>query len=240
MKKKLALAAIVAVWLPVAWSALVHSADAPAVISPPATALVEPEATTVIEGPTRRSAPLRAATPKPSETKRPVLVAQVDQADVDEDDAILVEGNVEQQREWRGAWAAEAEDPKWTREVFNELKERGESVVEGDLKLHDLSCRKTVCRLYLQFASRADARAFMAEQTAPALHYEYQRLDPQFEGDQHPQSAFEYEVMIVRTEPQRLTTSANHEGRAEDGDDPVQLPGEDQLITIVSKQDVEP
>jgi len=128
----------------------------------------------------------------------------MDEAEVDEDEAMRADDNIPEQRAWRAAWAAEHQDDAWTREITEQVRTRAESLLDGEVRLSDLSCRETICRMYLQFGDQLDAKAFIDAPHDPALHYEYQSLDPEFDGAGFDRSDYTYEVLIKRSRPVHL------------------------------------
>jgi hypothetical protein len=198
------------------------------------------------------------AAPKPAidaqrkaATDEAVAPLAVDEDDVAENEEMLATDTGPEQGVRRAAWANEAQDDVWTQKVGEEVKEQAGLLLSGDLRLHHLSCHETVCRMYLQFANHTDAVAFMSAPHEAASHYDYQRLDPQFEGGDYPKSDLEYEVLITRPRPDGMTEAhSSPEGSAPppvavavnlpsavnaNGEAPVQLEAGEVVFTAVPR-----
>jgi hypothetical protein len=93
---------------------------------------------------------------------------------------------------WRQAWSTEREDPGWTKQVTNELRQLAETLAHSEVVLSGLSCRQTVCRMQLHFADELDARLFIEAAHDPTLRQAYHPVDPADES-QHG-----YELLIKR------------------------------------------
>ena len=157
---------------------------------------------------------LVAATPQAAQAIRPRSAAHLTRAgslpvpptsarsldEIAEDEAIFAESDRPEPRIWRAAWANERHDEQWTRQTYEDVGAKARALLKGELKMHDLSCRESVCRMYLKFADQPDAQAFITAPQDSALQVGYQRLDPQFVGDGYPKSDYEYEVLIKRPE----------------------------------------
>ena len=128
--------------------------------------------------------------------------------EVREDEAIATRANSPQQREWRSDFVGEREDPEWTQHTRQALSRAAESLLQGALKIQELSCHETICRTYLQFADQLDAQTFIARSREPGLEYEFQSLDPSFDGEGFDASDYQYEVMIRRPRPAHLPAHA--------------------------------
>lgn len=115
----------------------------------------------------------------------------------DEDRAMAVAQGSPEQRAWRMAWSAEREDPSWTQQVADELRQMAESLARGEVVLSGLSCRQTVCRMQLKFADQLDARLFIEAAHDPQLRHAYQSLDPAG-GRDVAKSEYTYELLIKR------------------------------------------
>lgn len=113
-------------------------------------------------------------------------------ADEDERDAMLAEDRLPEQAAWRSAWLSEPEDEAWTRAVSEEMQRDVGKLAKGRVDVRDVSCRETVCRLYLDLSNIEDAEAFMAVERDPNLHYEFQTMNPGAEDTHH------IEVLVVR------------------------------------------
>jgi hypothetical protein len=50
----------------------------------------------------------------------------------------------------------------------------------------------------LQFSDQLDAQAFITSQSNPDLRYEFQSLDPEFDGQGFDKSDYGYELLITR------------------------------------------
>jgi hypothetical protein len=145
----------------------------------------------------------------PAEAPAPTLATRAtaspeDEDDRAEDEAMAADDNNAEQRVWRATWARERQDDAWTQQLHDEVQRIGRSVVEGDLKYYDLSCRETVCRVYLQFSDQLDAQAFMKAPRDSGAHYEFQSMDPEYTGEGYDRSDFSYELLVVRTRPDGL------------------------------------
>lgn len=120
---------------------------------------------------------------------------------------MAADDNTPEQRVWRTRWSRERHDGAWTQQMHDEVQRVGRSVLERDLKYYDLSCRETVCRVYLQFADELDAQAFMKAPRSAGVHYELQSMDPQYTGEGYDRSDFTYELLVVRERPDDLPAS---------------------------------
>jgi hypothetical protein len=152
--------------------------------------------------PVPRLQPATAATQLPSANAPPE-----DEDDRAENEAMAAADNNPEQRVWRTTWSRERQDEAWTQRMHDEVQRTGRSVLEGDLKYYDLSCRETVCRVYLQFADQLDARAFMNVPRGSSTHYEFQSMDPEYTGEGYDRSDFTYELLVVRARPDDLPAS---------------------------------
>lgn len=118
-------------------------------------------------------------------------------ADDEERDAMLAEDRLSEQATWRSAWLSEQEDANWTRAVSEEMQRDAETLASGHVDIHDVSCRETVCRFYLDLANLEDADAFMSVERDPDLHYEFQSMNPGVE-DTEPNAKHNFEVLVAR------------------------------------------
>ncbi len=144
----------------------------------------------------RARAPVAAAASSQS-----VVQEQGDDDDIGQDEAIFAADQSPEQGVWRAAWARESQDAAWTQEVVGEVTRSAQSLLQGHLTLNGISCRETVCRMYVQFGDQADADAFIDAPHDQALHYEFQRLDPGSDGNDLDLSSPAYEVLIKREHP---------------------------------------
>ncbi len=121
-------------------------------------------------------------------------------ADEEERDAMLAEDRLPEQAVWRSAWLSEREDEQWTRAMAEEMRLDGETLAHGHLTVRGLSCRETVCRLYLDLSDADDIEAFLAVERDPNLHYEFQLMNPGFEAesDDDPDTDYHFEVLVAR------------------------------------------
>jgi hypothetical protein len=120
-----------------------------------------------------------------------------------EDEAIRAADKTAEQRVWRAAWAEQKQDDKWTEQVREQVSEKAKSL-PGKIQLQELSCRATICRMYLKFAGPDDAQAFISGPQDRAAEYRYQSLDPEFERSGDDRSNSTYEVLIKREQPEQL------------------------------------
>lgn len=119
----------------------------------------------------------------------------------EERDAILAEDRLPEQRVWRSAWLSEEEDGEWTRAMAEEMRLDGKKLVKGHFAVRGLSCRETVCRMYLDLSDLDDAEALLAVERDPDLHYEFQLMNPGFEGvepNEDPNAKYHFEVLVAR------------------------------------------
>jgi hypothetical protein len=121
-----------------------------------------------------------------------------------ENELIKAEDNMPEQRVWRSTWFHESQDDDWTQRMRKEVNEKVNSLLAGDVEINHLSCRETVCRMYLQFKDKLDAEAFTSAPYAPDLHYEYQLLNPNADSDSSHESRYNYEVLVKRARPADL------------------------------------
>jgi len=104
-------------------------------------------------------------------------------ADLEEREAMLAEDRLPEQRAWRSTWLSEEEDEEWTLAMAEEMRRDIATVVTGHVNVRRISCRETVCRLYLDLSDLEDAEAFMAVERDPNLHYEFQLMNPGADDD---------------------------------------------------------
>lgn len=129
--------------------------------------------------------------------------------DFSEDELISNEDNIPEQQVWRGDLINEAQDDEWTRLMREELTNKADTLLVGKVDIRHLSCRETVCRMYLQFEDMLDAEAFTMTQNAPDLHYEYQHLNPNAGND----SRQNYELLVKRERPDHRDPTPKVAGR---------------------------
>lgn len=158
-----------------------------------------------------RAAKATAAAQAPTATATPQ-----DEADRAEDEAMAAADNTPEQRLWRITWSTERQDDAWTQRMHDEVQRVARSALQRDLKYYDLSCRETVCRVYLQFTDQLDARAFINAPRDAGPHYEFQSMDPEYTGEGYDRSDFTYELLVVRERPDGLPVSAPREPAEED------------------------
>ncbi len=103
--------------------------------------------------------------------------------------------------EWRNTWSDEDLDDNWTRQMREEVDEKTVALLHGEVDVRHLSCRETVCRMYLQFSSKTDADAFTSAEHHPDMQYEYQLLNPHDEAEG---SIYNYELLVHRERPADL------------------------------------
>jgi len=145
-----------------------------------------------------------------------VTASAENEEDRAEDEAMAAADNNPEQRVWRTSWSRERQDDAWTQQMHDEVQRIGRSVLERDLKYYDLSCRETVCRVYLQFTDQLDAQAFMNAPRGSGLHYEFQSMDPEYTGEGYDRSDFTYELLVVRVRPDGLPASEPSEPAEEE------------------------
>lgn len=122
-------------------------------------------------------------------------------ADEEERDAMLAEDRLPEQRAWRSAWLLEEEDEEWTLAMAEEMRLEGQTLVHGELSVRGLSCRETVCRMFLDLSDPDDAEALLEVEREPNLHYELQQMNPGFDAesdDDDPQATHHFELLVVR------------------------------------------
>jgi hypothetical protein len=127
----------------------------------------------------------------------------IDADELAEDEAMRRADTIPEQRMWRASFASERQDDAWTKQVRDEVEAKSKSLLKGAVKLSGLSCRETVCRMHLQFADQIDAQDFIHAAHDPQLRYQYQSLDPEFDGAGFDRSDFTYEVLIRRAGPEQ-------------------------------------
>jgi hypothetical protein len=178
----------------------------------------------------RRDSPSRPAVP--AKHAPPI----VDADELAEDEAMRRADTIPEQRVWRAAFAGERQDDAWTKQVREEVEDKSKSLLKGAVKLSGLSCRETVCRMHLQFADQIDAEHFIRAAHDPQLRYQYQSLDPEFDGAGFDRSDFTYEVLIKRpaTEHAALESAARTQNPAGVSSNAVQAVGlqtdEDEIV----------
>jgi hypothetical protein len=132
--------------------------------------------------------------------------------ELSEEEQIAAENNVPEQIAWRNAWIDESQDDEWTKRMEREMNEKASALLVGQIDIRHLSCRETVCRMYLQFEDKLDAETFTFSKHDPALHYEYQLLNPDPEGADEEsildkEKKYNYEVLVKRDRPANLPES---------------------------------
>jgi hypothetical protein len=135
--------------------------------------------------------------------------------EVAEDEAIVAGDHTPEQRAWRIAWSGEHEDESWTNNVGEELRAKTKALAYGNVELSALSCRETVCRMELKFADQLDAQAFVSAPHDPGVQYEYQSMDPDFDGAGFDKSDYAYELLIKRPAPDYLPAASVDIGSAD-------------------------
>jgi hypothetical protein len=128
-----------------------------------------------------------------------VAPASASSAPKSEDDAIAMVGNNPRQRAWRTTYGTEKQDEEWTARMRQHLKLQAEELLDDRaVSVWNLSCRRTICRMYLKFDDQLDAEAFSTAMREPGQEYEFQSLDPTFKGAGFDRSEYTYEVMVQR------------------------------------------
>jgi hypothetical protein len=157
-------------------------------------------------------APPTAAQPRDDARPAPVVararVEAVDPDELAEDEAMRRADTEPELRQWRIDFAKERQDEAWTQQVLDDVSAESERL-HGAVRVSDLSCRQTVCRMHLQFADQLDARAFIEAPRARELRYAFQGLDPDFDGEGFDRSDFTYELLIKRAAAPQTTDTAS-------------------------------
>lgn len=125
---------------------------------------------------------------------------------LENEDAPSTFDHVPEQKEWRIAWREEEQDADWTKRMEKKVKEKARSDLVGKVKIFNLSCRETICRMHLQFEDEIDAETFTSAKQDPDMRYEYRLLNPDDEnGDQNQRDKkYNYELLVQRPRPQNL------------------------------------
>jgi hypothetical protein len=137
-----------------------------------------------------------AATPTLGQAAR-----AADAADLATKNEVLEASTTPEQHEYRATWAREVPDDSWTMQMQDELRTKVRANIEGDVKVSHLSCRETICRMFLQFADQLDVDAFMATPYGASFDYRFQSLDPDFDGTGFDRSDYTHELLIKRPRP---------------------------------------
>lgn len=139
----------------------------------------------------------------PAKAPSPTWVAaeSAELADLASKDALLALNTTPEHRERRAIWAREAPDETWTRQMREELTAKVRGNVDGDVKVSHLSCRETICRMFLHFDTHQDAENFISIPYDASLDYLFQSLDPDYDKPEHERSDFSHELMIKRPRP---------------------------------------
>lgn len=126
--------------------------------------------------------------------------------DLTEDEQMAEMTNTRDQIAWRRDWTEEAQDEEWTRRMKEAVKVKAGTLLAGKIGIRDLSCRETVCRMYLQFEDKIDAESFISSEGGSYLQYEYQLLNPdnEDEPDIEKERKYNYEVLVKRDRPGNL------------------------------------
>jgi hypothetical protein len=123
--------------------------------------------------------------------------------DEEEDEAMEIVDNSSRQRVWRTTYAKERKDPEWTAQMVVEVRKQALEILDNrKLTIQNLSCHKTICRMYLQFEDQLDAQAFQTIKRPATYQYEFQNMDPEFKGEGFDRTNHTYEVMVQRS-PQK-------------------------------------
>jgi hypothetical protein len=123
--------------------------------------------------------------------------AEQREREFDEDQGMNAFDNTPEQAEWRDTYAKERADPRWTHEMEAEVQQRAAGL-DSKVRLRNLECHETVCRMYLLFADGAAARSYMAAPHPASIRYEYQSLDPEFGSRAADPKNFTFEVLVHR------------------------------------------
>ena len=125
---------------------------------------------------------------------------------LEDEDAPSTFDHVPEQKEWRLAWREEGQDDDWTNRMEKEVKEKARSDLVGKVKIFNLSCHETICRMHLQFEDEMDAETFISAKQDPDMRYEYRLLNPDDENQDKNQEEkkYNYELLVQRPRPQNL------------------------------------
>jgi hypothetical protein len=109
-------------------------------------------------------------------------------------------------REWRLDWIDEKEDAEWTKRMMDDVNHQVDSLgIKGKVQLTNLSCRETICRMYMQFDRAEDASSFTTAVHSDGYQYSYQLLNPPRPGNENVEkSQSNFEVLIKRERPDDL------------------------------------
>lgn len=180
---------------------------------------VEPEVEPRIETHSAAAAPsisprLPAIAPSPASRATSadipdwVAAERAEAADLASKEAQLALNTTPDHRARRETWAREKPDERWTSQMRDELAEKVRANVDGDVKVSHLSCRETICRMFLHFNTELDAYKFVATPYAASLDYLFQPLDPNYEVALAERSDHTHELMIKRPRPGSDQTAA--------------------------------
>ena len=130
--------------------------------------------------------------------------------------------NTPEQTEWRNTWIDEGEDVEWTKKMEDEILKKANSLLTGSFDVRHLSCRETVCRMYLQFEGVDDVEAFTSAESPPEYMYGFQHLNPPLSRVKDSQGVkYNFELMVKRDRPANLPdniksrTAESHSSRTE-------------------------
>ena len=125
---------------------------------------------------------------------------------LEDEDAPSTFDRIPEQKEWRVAWRDEEQDDDWTKRMEKNVKEKARSDLVGKVKIFNLSCHETICRMHLQFEDEIDAETFISAKQDPDMRYEYRLLNPDDETADNDQreKKYNYELLVQRPRPQNL------------------------------------
>jgi hypothetical protein len=101
-----------------------------------------------------------------------------------------------EKRAWRERHEAEREDDAWTERMREDLARLARSTVRGAFGVEDLSCRATICRMYLIFGRKEEAERFIAGAYPAPLRHRSVAPGPDDQGI--VPSTHVYEVLVER------------------------------------------
>lgn len=145
-----------------------------------------------------------------------------DEDGLDEDEAMAQLDNRPEQAVWRGTFRSEKHDPAWTSRIREELAQKAQKYLNGEIEVQQLDCRETVCRMFLTFDDDTQANAFRRSQHDSAIDYEYQDMNPGRKGAE--EWGITYEVLVKRERPPGLEVDDEYPGALDPGETLKDLP----------------
>ncbi|MBN2525050.1 MAG: hypothetical protein JXR76_01570 [Deltaproteobacteria bacterium] len=103
---------------------------------------------------------------------------------------------------WRDTWVSEVHNEEWTQQMEREIKSVSNSLLNHKIDVRHLSCRETVCRMFLKIRGKRDAEKFFSAGLNPEFHYGFQLLNPDTANETAvEEKVYNYELIVTRKSP---------------------------------------